>query len=52
MRLVNTHILKMFLAILFMLLLNSIHAQTYSLQQCIDTALVNNKKLQISRNNN
>lgn len=51
MKLVNTHILKMFLAILFMLLLNSIHAQTYSLQQCIDTALVNNKKLQISRNN-
>lgn len=51
MKLVNTHMLKMFLAILFMLLLNSIHAQTYSLQQCIDTALVNNKKLQISKNN-
>ncbi len=27
------------------------HSQTWELQQCIDTALVNNKKLEIGRNN-
>lgn len=51
MKLVNTHILKIALATIFMLLLTNIKAQTYSLQQCIDTALVNSKKLQISKNN-
>lgn len=48
--LVNIHIHK----ILLLVLLSSTgiaNAQTYSLQQCIDTALINNKKLQISRNN-
>ncbi|HIP31785.1 MAG TPA: TolC family protein [Crocinitomicaceae bacterium] len=30
--------------------MNSIYAQTWSLTQCIDTAMVNNKKLKISQN--
>ena len=30
---------------------NLSHSQTWELQQCIDTALVNNNKLEISRNN-
>lgn len=50
MKLVNTHIRK----IILLVLLNNIgilNAQTWRLQQCIDTALVNNKNLQISRNN-
>lgn len=51
MKLVNAHILKTFLGVLILFSFNISNAQTYSLQQCIDTALVNNKKLQISRNN-
>lgn len=44
--LVNTHILKKLLLILVLILGIEMNAQTYTLQQCIDTALVNNKKLQ------
>lgn len=50
MRLVNVYKLKL-LILTLTLLYNNINAQTYSLQQCIETALANNKKLQISRNN-
>lgn len=50
MKLVNVHIQK--LIVLVLLSSTSIlNAQTWSFQQCIDTALVNNKNLQISRNN-
>ncbi len=51
-KLVNIHKSKRF--ILFMLAITvfySANAQTWSLQQCIDTAQVNNKNLQMSRNN-
>ncbi|MCZ2223510.1 MAG: TolC family protein, partial [Chitinophagales bacterium] len=51
MKLVNAHILKSTLILFLLLQITNIKAQTYSLQQCIDTALANNKKLQISRNN-
>lgn len=51
MKLVNTHTIKSTFALLLLLLVTNTNAQTYSLQQCIDTALANNKKLQISRNN-
>ncbi|MCW8969249.1 MAG: TolC family protein, partial [Flavobacteriales bacterium] len=51
MKLVNTHKQVVVLILFFSLLGKEIKAQTYSLQQCIDVALVNNKKLQISRNN-
>lgn len=50
MKLVNVHILSFFLLSLLMAL-NTIQAQVWSLQQCIDTAQVYNKNLQISRNN-
>jgi len=50
--LVNIHLLRMgvlfFLTILFVLPTN---AQLWTLQQCIDTAQINNKNLQINRNN-
>lgn len=50
MRLVSVYAQR--LMILVLLSSTSIlNAQTWSLQQCIDTALVNNKNLQISRNN-
>ena len=51
MKLVNIHIQTVVLVLLFLFLGKEMNAQTYSLQQCIDTALANNKKLQISRNN-
>ena len=35
---------------IFLLTLFS-YGQTWELQQCIDTALINNKKLEMSRNN-
>lgn len=50
MKLVNTHIRKMII-LTFLSSTTILNAQTWSLQQCIDTALVNNKNLQISRNN-
>ena len=50
--LVNIHLPKIivlfFTTILFALPIN---AQIWTLKQCIDTAQVNNKNLQISRNN-
>lgn len=49
MRLVNIHTLIFFL--LFIIGLNTGQAQVWSLQQCIDTAQIHNKNLQISRNN-
>jgi OMF family outer membrane factor len=50
MKLVNIHIRKIILLVLLSNI-GILNAQTWSLQQCIDTALVNNKNLQISRNN-
>lgn len=50
MKLVNIHILT--LVILFYLLhVDAPQAQNWSLEQCIDTALVYNKNLQMSKNN-
>ena len=50
MKLVNIHIQTIFL--LFILIgFQAAHAQVWSLQQCIDTAQVHNKNLQMSRNN-
>jgi len=51
MKLVNTHIQTAVLILLFSFLGKEINAQTYSLQQCINTTLANNKQLQISKNN-
>ncbi|MCF8366036.1 MAG: TolC family protein, partial [Bacteroidales bacterium] len=51
-KLVNIHTLKwMILSIFLVMTTFKSQAQTWSLQQCIDTALVYNKNLQISRNN-
>lgn len=48
--LVNTH--KQALLLLFYLIgVNTAQAQVWSLQQCIDTAQIHNKNLQMSRNN-
>lgn len=51
-KLVNIHIWHLYL-VLFGLIIFSFSAkgQTWSLQQCIDTAVVNNKNLLITRNN-
>lgn len=50
MKLVNIHTLFPFL--MFILIgKNTTQAQVWSLEQCIDTALVHNKNLQMSRNN-
>ncbi|WP_346863136.1 TolC family protein [uncultured Draconibacterium sp.] len=50
-RLVNVHISKhAFLLLLALSVFSTGQAQTWSLQQCIDTAQVNNKNLQMSRN--
>ncbi len=52
MKLVNIHNFKFLIS--FILLAEIVfqgHAQTWSLQQCIDTAIAYNKNLQISRNN-
>lgn len=50
-KLVNVHISNRILSFLAMMILFSQGiAQTWSLQQCIDTAQIHNKNLQISRN--
>jgi len=50
MKLVNTYIL--FSVVIFLLSgISTVAAQTWSLQQCIDTAQVNNRNLQLNRNN-
>ena len=48
--LVNIHKHKIFLLFLFVGF-QELQAQVWTIQQCIDTAQVNNKNLQISRNN-
>lgn len=49
--LVNIHKLKFLLSILItMVLFNATNAQVWTLQECIDTALVHNKNLAISKN--
>ena len=50
MKLVNAHKLFIILVALISYASNSV-AQIWSLQECIDTAMVNNSQLQISRNN-
>ncbi len=48
---VNIHISKILLSLVVSIIWTSrINAQTWTLQQCIDSAQVNNKNLQISRN--
>jgi len=50
MKLVNAHIF--FPVLLFITIgMNTIHAQVWTIQQCFDTAKVQNKSLQMSRNN-
>lgn len=50
MKLVNTYILL--LVVIFLQSgISTVAAQTWSLQQCIDTAQVNNRNLQLNRNN-
>ncbi len=50
--LVSVHTHKYMLSFVIVLVISiQGHAQTWSLQQCIDTAQVHNKNLQISRNN-
>jgi OMF family outer membrane factor len=51
-KLVNIHTLKWLLSFVLVTVITfQGQAQTWSLQQCIDTAQVHNKSLQISRNN-
>ncbi|CAN5283157.1 TolC family protein [soil metagenome] len=50
MRLVNTHILFV-LFFFFLIGIKAAKAQVWTLQQCIDTAQVNNKNLQMGKNN-
>ena len=49
--LVNTHKLKIKFLIVFNLVITSASAQVWTLEQCIDSASVKNKNLQMSRNN-
>lgn len=50
MKLVNAHML--FPVLLFITIgMNTTHAQVWTIQECIDTAKVQNKSLQMSRNN-
>jgi len=49
MKLVSTNISKLLL-LLIMSIAGSIEAQEWSLDQCIDSAMLNNKKLKISKN--
>jgi outer membrane protein TolC len=49
MKLVNIH--KHSLLLLLLIVFQSAQAQVWSLQQCIDTAQVHNKNLQMNRNN-
>ena len=48
--LVNIH-KRTLLLLVFLIGVYTTQAQTWSLQQCIDTAQVHNKNLQMSRNN-
>lgn len=50
-KLVNIHTSKWLLAFIFISAVLLGNSQTWTLQQCIDTALVHNNSLQISRNN-
>ncbi|WP_396138012.1 TolC family protein [Flavobacterium sp.] len=50
MKLVNIHTL-IFILLFIIIGLNTAQAQVWSLQQCIDTAQVHNKNLQMNRNN-
>jgi OMF family outer membrane factor len=50
-KLVNIHTKKWLFALVFMSAFLQGNSQTWSLQQCIDTAQVYNKNLQMSRNN-
>lgn len=50
MKLVNIHT-QVLVLLHFIIGLQSAQAQTWTLQQCIDTAQVLNKNLQMSRNN-
>jgi outer membrane protein TolC len=50
MKLVNIHKLKVFIVVLFIGIFKT-NAQVWTVQQCIDSAIVNNKNLQINRNN-
>lgn len=52
-KLVNIHIPMLWMPLLVLLIFFTFsgHAQTWSLQQCIDSAQVYNKNLQMSRNN-
>lgn len=51
-KLVNVHMLALWLiSLVFIILPVSGKPQTWSLQQCLDTAQLNNKNLQMSRNN-
>jgi outer membrane protein TolC len=43
--------MKIFLLGMFLININTTKAQVWSLEQCIDTAQIHNKSLQISRNN-
>lgn len=49
--LVNTHQLKLKFVLVSSLFIASVSAQVWTLEHCIDTALVRNKTLQMSRNN-
>ena len=49
--LVNIHKLKVRLLIVSSFVLATASAQVWTLEQCIDTALVKNKTLQMSRTN-
>ena len=45
--LVNAHLLKLVLVLSILLLATNAEAQTWSLKQCIDTAIAQNKTLKI-----
>jgi len=50
--LINTHLLKKMLLVIYTtVFVFPISAQIWTLQQCIDTAQINNKNLQMGRNN-
>ncbi len=50
MKLVNTH-KQILILLLFVIGFQTVQAQVWTIQQCIDTAQVHNKNLQINRNN-
>ena len=49
--LVNTHKLRIKALIISSLFITTLSAQVWTLEQCIDTALLKNKTLQMSRTN-